>query len=178
MLFRSKPDIEFRQSNKSADFISGVEEDKSDKRFINRGKLLHSLFSVIRTDQDIEGAIQQLIFEGVIDNKEIEDEIRKLTKKAFSNERIKDWYSGAWILYNECAIIYKQNGALQIRRPDRVMMKDGEVVVVDFKFGKPNSKYNKQVVDYMQLLSKMGYENISGYLWYVEEERIELVRTN
>ena len=39
-----KPDIEFRQSNKSADFISGVEEDKSDKRFINRGKLLHSLF--------------------------------------------------------------------------------------------------------------------------------------
>ena len=81
-------------------------------------------------------------------------------------------------MYNECAIIYKQNGALQIRRPDRVMMKDGEVVVVDFKFGKPNSKYNKQVVDYMQLLSKMGYENISGYLWYVEEERIELVRTN
>ena len=49
------------------------------------------------------------------------------------------------------------------------MMKDGEVVVVDFKFGKINSKYNKQVVDYMQLLSKMGYENISGYLWYVEE---------
>ena len=31
--------------------------------------------------------IQQLIFEGVIDNKEIEDEIRKLKKKAFSKER-------------------------------------------------------------------------------------------
>ncbi len=173
-----KPDVEFRQSNKSADFISGVEEDKSDKHFINRGKLLHSLFSVIGTDQDIEGAIQQLIFEGVIDNQEIEDEIRKLTEKAFSDERIKDWYSGAWILYNECAIIYKQDGALQIRRPDRVMMKDGEVVIVDFKFGRPNNKYNKQVVDYMQLLSKMGYEKISGYLWYVEEGRIEQVKAN
>ena len=58
------------------------------------------------------------------------------------------------------------------------MMKDGEVVVVDFKFGGPNNKYNKQVVDYMQLLSKMGYEKISGYLWYVEEGRIEQVKAN
>ena len=46
------------------------------------------------------------------------------------------WYSGNWELYNECAIIYKEKGELQTRRPDRVMMKDGKVVVVDFKFGK------------------------------------------
>ena len=38
-------------------------------------------------------------------------------------------------LFNECAIIYKEKGVLQTRRPDRVMMKDGQVVVVDFKFG-------------------------------------------
>lgn len=64
---------------------------------------------------------------------------------------------------------------LQTRRPDRVMMKENQVVVVDFKFGKENPKYNKQVKGYMQLLSKMGYENITGYLWYVDEERIEKV---
>ena len=37
---------------------------------------------------------------------------------------------------------------------------------------KENSKYNKQVKSYMQLLVKMGYKNITGYLWYVDEERI------
>lgn len=56
------------------------------------------------------------------------------------------------------------------------MMKENQVVVVDFKFGKENPKYNKQVKGYMQLLSKMGYENITGYLWYVDEERIEKYR--
>ena len=61
------------------------------------------------------------------------------------------------------------------RRPDRVMMKDDQVVVVDFKFGKENPKYNKQVKGYMQLLTKMGYKNITGYLWYVDEEKIEKV---
>lgn len=57
------------------------------------------------------------------------------------------------------------------------MMRNGEIVVVDFKFGKPNKKYNKQVQGYMQLLVRMGYAapNISGYLWYVEEEIIEKV---
>ena len=33
----------------------------------------------------------------------------------------------------------------------------------DFKFGKKRTDYNKQVRDYMNLLSDMGYENIRGY---------------
>ena len=56
------------------------------------------------------------------------------------------------------------------------MMQNGPVVVVDFKFGIPNKKYNKQVQGYMQLLTRMGYSNISGYLWYVDESKIEKVR--
>lgn len=55
------------------------------------------------------------------------------------------------------------------------MMKDGQVVVVDFKFGKQNPKYNKQVKEYMRLLARMNYKNITGYLWYVDEERVEKV---
>ena len=80
-------------------------------------------------------------------------------------------------MFNECDIIWEENGELRNRRPDRVMMRDGAIVVVDFKFGKPNKKYNKQVQGYMELLVRMGYDAnaISGYLWYVEEEIIEKV---
>ena len=169
------PDIEFRQSNRSADFIKGLSEEESDDRFINHGQLLHTLFSAIETKDDIEPAIQHLIFEGIIGSKEAEERIRSLTVKAFSLPEVQEWYSGEWRLFNECAIIYKDKGVLQTRRPDRVMMKNEQVVVVDFKFGKANRKYNKQVKGYMQLLSRMGYKNITGYLWYVEEEIIEKV---
>ena len=159
-------EIEFRQSNRSADFIKRIDEEESEDRFINRGRLLHTLFSAIETEKDIDTAIERLIFEGVIGSRKVEEEIRKVTHKAFSMPEIQDWYSGRWQLFNECAIIYKEDGVLQTRRPDRVMMQDGQVVVVDFKFGKPNKKYNKQVQGYMQLLTKMGYSNIRGYLWY------------
>ena len=170
-------DIEFRQSNRSADFIAGVDEAKSSRRFINRGRLLHTLFSAIETEEDIDDAISRLVFEGIIGRTETEEEIRKLTLRAFSQPQIKDWYSGSWQLFNECDIIWQENGELRNRRPDRVMMRGGTIVVVDFKFGKPNKKYNKQVQGYIDLLIRMGYDAnaISGYLWYVEEEIIEKV---
>ncbi|MBP1613465.1 MAG: ATP-dependent helicase [Bacteroidetes bacterium] len=175
MMESMRHDIEFRQSNRSADFIKGIDEEESESRFIDHGKLLHTLFSAIETEADIEVAIERLVFEGIIGSHETEEEIRRLTLKAFTQPQIRNWYSGDWRLFNECAIIYKEKGILQTRRPDRVMMKNEEVVVVDFKFGKQNKKYNEQVQGYMSLLAKMKYTHISGYLWYVEEDVIEKV---
>ena len=55
-------------------------------------------------------------------------------------------------------------------------MTDGkEMIVVDFKFGKPKTEYHEQVREYMDLLHKMGHENIKGYLWYVYNNKIEEV---
>lgn len=165
--------IEFKQSNRSAEFIRGEEE--TGEKYIRQGQLLHNLFSVIRTQDDIPSAIERLRFEGIIESAEQEKQIKKLTEWALNHPLVKEWYSGHWELYNECAIIYKENGELQMRRPDRVMMKDGKVIVVDFKFGKKRTDYHKQVRDYMSLLSDMGYENIRGYLWYVfENELVEV----
>ncbi len=166
--------IEFKQSNRSAEFIRGEEE--TGERYIRQGQLMHYLFSSIRTHEDIPSAIDRLRFEGVIESAKQEEQIRKLTDWALAHPMVKDWYSGAWELYNECAILYEANGTLQTRRPDRVMMKDGEVVVVDFKFGKKRPSYNAQVSEYMNLLREMGYTNIRGYLWYVFNNELEEIR--
>lgn len=169
-----KHNIEFRQSSRSEDFIQGIEEE-SDKRFIDRGKLLHALFSVIETSKDIEPAIERLVFEGIIRDKEKEDMVREVIDKAFVLPEVQDWYSGTWTLFNERDILYRKDGILKVKRPDRVMMKDDQVVVVDFKFGKENPRYHKQVKEYIQLLEGMGYGSVTGYLWYVDEERIVTV---
>lgn len=166
--------IEFKQSNRSADFIRGEEE--TGEKYIRQGQLLHNLFSVIRTQNDIPSAIERLRFEGIIESAKQEEQIRKLTEWALRHPLVKEWYSGSWILYNECAIIYQENGELQTRRPDRVMMKDGEVIVVDFKFGKKHATYNKQVREYMNLLANMGYQHIRGYLWYVFNNELEEIK--
>lgn len=167
--------IRFRQSNRSADFIRNAEGENAYRRLIDRGSLLHTLFSSIHTATDIESAIEKLVFEGIIGGKETEEDIRTVAYKAFAHPQVKEWYSGSWRLFTECAILYKEKGTVRTRRPDRVMIKDDQVIIVDFKFGKQDKRYNRQIKEYVDLLTRMGYTNINGYLWYVEENVIQRI---
>lgn len=171
-------EIDFKQSNRSADFIRGDEDEEENLRsqYIRQGQLLHTLFASIDTKEDLTAAIERLLFEGVIESAEKAQEIYEIAERALNLDEVKDWYSGEWTLYNECSIIYNdEQGKMQTRRPDRVMMKDDEVVVVDFKFGKKKPEYSTQVREYMSLLSEMGYTDIKGYIWYVYSGELENV---
>lgn len=168
-------DFEFKQSNRSIDFIQGIEEDESPMRFISRGKLLHELFASINVLDDIEPSIRQLRFDGLIGSQEDEDKIRALTTKAFKNPKVQEWYTNDWDLFNECAIIYTLDGRLETRRPDRVMVNHEKAILVDFKFGKPQKTYSAQVKEYIKLLEQMDYTNVEGYIWYVTQDKIERV---
>lgn len=171
-------EIDFKQSNRSADFIRGDEDEEENLRsqYIRQGQLLHTLFASIDTKEDLTAAIERLLFEGVIESAEKAQEIYEIAERALNLDEVKDWYSGEWTLYNECSIIYNdEQGKMQTRRPDRVMMKGKEVVVVDFKFGKKKPEYSTQVREYMSLLSEMGYTDIKGYIWYVYSGELENV---
>lgn len=171
-------EIDFKQSNRSADFIRGDEDEEENLRsqYIRQGQLLHTLFASIDTKEDLTAAIERLLFEGVIESTEKAQEIYEIAERALNLDEVKDWYSGEWTLYNECSIIYNdEQGKMQTRRPDRVMMKKDEVVVVDFKFGKKKPEYSTQVREYMSLLSEMGYTNVKGYIWYVYSGELENV---
>ena len=163
--------IEFKQSNRSASFIEG--EDDGSSKYIRQGEIMHNLFSMVRTPKDVPSAIERLRMEGIIESGAHERQILKLTNWALKHPKVKEWFSGTWELYNECAILYRENGVLQTRRPDRGMMKDGEVIVVDFKFGKPYPEYEAQVREYMDLLEDMGYDHVRGYIWYVFYNELE-----
>jgi hypothetical protein len=91
------------------------------------------------------------------------------------NEMVAEWFDGTWSdIKHEAEILRKGN---RTHRPDRVMIKDNRVVVVDYKFGELKStKYNKKVDKYMDLIREMGkYDTIEGYIWYVMLGEIERV---
>ena len=168
--------VSFRQSNKSHDFINGEDIDPSDaKRYIKVGNILHQLFSTILTEDDIEPRLKELEQEGVIYNDEVTSrELQNKIANALMNEKVKDWFSSRWKLFNECTILDydKESGDIHEHRPDRVMTDGKEIIVVDFKFGKPREEYHEQVQRYMSLLMRMGYEKVSGYIWYVVRNEI------
>lgn len=168
--------VSFRQSNKSHDFINGEDIDSSDaNRYIKVGNILHQLFSTILTEADIEPRLKELEQEGVIYNDEVTSrELQNKIANALKNDKVKDWFSSRWKLFNECTILDydKESGDIYEHRPDRVMTDGKEIIVVDFKFGKPREEYHEQVQRYMSLLIRMGYEKVSGYIWYVVRNEI------
>ena len=168
--------VSFRQSNKSHDFIKGEDIDPSDaKRYIKVGNVLHQLFSTILTEADIEPRLKELEQAGIIYNDDITSrELQNKISCALSNEKVKNWFSLRWKLFNECTILDydKETGDVYEHRPDRVMTDGKEMIVVDFKFGKPRDEYHEQVQRYMRLLMRMGYKQVSGYIWYVLRNEI------
>lgn len=176
--------LEFRQSNRSARFIAEQEHEPTNpptgNAFIQRGLLLHELFAHIATLDDVEPTIRQFVAQGLITDADEEHNIRTLTRRAFARPEVVDWYNGSWMLHRESSIVWNQGGEVCNRRPDRVMTRGGETLVIDFKFGRPHPSYDEQVREYLRLLIRMGCNpgHIRGFLWYVELDRIDEVKLN
>ncbi|WP_440422727.1 UvrD-helicase domain-containing protein [Prevotella merdae] len=177
--------VEFKQSNKSRDFVDDDDEntdddDRKQLSYIKTGKILHYLFSTINTTDDIDTSLVQLEMDGLIEESGTNiKRLRDMLHKRFSNRQVADWFSSRWTLFNECTILDYDAATDTVRehRPDRVMKdeKTGEVVIVDFKFGSPRPEYVEQVNRYKALTQNMGYPNVKGYLWFVYSNRIEEV---
>lgn len=177
--------VEFKQSNKSRDFVADDDEntdddDRKQMSYIKTGKILHYLFSTINTTDDIDTSLAQLEMDGLIEESDTNiKRLRDMLHKRFSNRQVADWFSSRWTLFNECTILDYDAATDTVRehRPDRVMKdeKTGEVVIVDFKFGSPRPEYVEQVNRYKALTQNMGYPNVKGYLWFVYSNRIEEV---
>lgn len=171
----------FKQSNKSRDFISRHGEDEQSKQgqYISEGLLLHRLFSMLGSAADIDKAVETLDGEGCFSSIEHKRQTAALVKDAFSkNPEASEWFDPHWRTMNECGILsHGEHGEMIEHRPDRVISDDRQTIVIDYKTGKPDESYKKQVQGYMSLLTEMGYKNVSGFLWYVRSGEVIPVKS-
>ncbi len=168
---------EFKQSNKSKEFVESG--DGKQDSYIKTGLLLHSLFSKIKTEADIDGSIRQMAMDGIMGEAGADVQaIRDMLHERLQTPIVADWFSGKWQVLNECDILFvnPDDGEMKTERPDRVMTDGKKFIVVDFKFGKAKEEHKEQVHHYMTLIKDMGHTDVTGYLWYVYSNEIEEVR--
>jgi len=64
----------------------------------------------------------------------------------------------------------------KMHRPDRVLITDDGVIILDYKFTLEESESHVRQVDrYKELLVDMGYENVQTYLFYAISGKLKLV---
>ncbi len=99
-----------------------------------------------------------------------EDKVRyeKLINGLWQNPEIKEWFGSDYQVKTEVVVLPKDG---ETKRMDRVIIKDKEAKVIDFKNGKPKKGDETQVREYVELLKGMGYE-ASGYLLYLKDREV------
>lgn len=130
------------------------------------GNMMHQVFSCIYTPSDVAPLLKSMQKNGLIRGTERES-LHKEIVKMISQSNVKQWFieKENRTIYNERTILCSDGRMI---RPDRVIVEEGSVTVVDFKFGMVESeRYKSQVKDYMFQLSQMGYGKTRGYVWYV-----------
>ena len=133
------------------------------------GIRLHRTFEGATSREDIFAKLDEMAINGELRSEEIEM-LKTQISTTLDTTVAGEWFDGSWIhLHSERNILMPNN---KTKRPDRVMIRNNEAVVVDYKFGEVNSSYKSQMSSYMSELRQMGYTTVTGYIWYVSTGKI------
>ena len=128
------------------------------------GTLMHEIISKVQTTDDISKAVEEYYISGDI-TADKKSEVINMLNSYLSDPLVSSWYSGEYRVLNEVQILQPKGTFI---RPDRVMIKGEEVIVIDYKFGeKEDKKYIRQVKYYVDQVRKIGYSDIKGYICYI-----------
>ncbi|MDR2802038.1 MAG: UvrD-helicase domain-containing protein [Prevotellaceae bacterium] len=146
------------------------------------GILMHRAFSYIATPDDTGAAVEKLVEDGFLANDAGQRKtLYTLLEDALKQPCAAEWFDGSWQLFTETNLLLpSETLAKPVQlRPDRVMFRNNEVVVIDYKFGKNQApQHIQQVEEYIACLKKMGYSHVQGYCWYISLGQIKCIKTN
>ena len=91
--------------------------------------------------------------------------------KVGPNDDLVDFFNGKGTVYNEETIL--KNGYKNLK-PDRVVVYDNDVYLLDYKTGEKNQKHQNQINEYAFVLQEMEYKVVKKALVYIGE-KIEVV---
>ena len=134
-----------------------------------KGVVLHDILAHVNVPEDLEGAVRQAVQAGELTGSEA-DEAYRLLSERIAAAAGRGWFpSDADRILNEASLIDTDG---QICRPDRVVIADGKVIIIDYKFGEHHIIYERQLKKYAGIWSRLGYEDVTSYLWYVHTDEV------
>lgn len=132
---------------------------------IEYGNTIHHILSKIQYENDIDSVLDHLLLTGFIPKahfKTIDKKIRQIIKEKDLNPYFQEDY----IIFNE-RDIYHNN---RIFRPDRVVIKNKQATLIDYKTGEQHSQYENQLNQYADALKQLGYSIEKKLLVYIHQD--------
>ena len=145
---------------------------EKNKDALDYGMAIHQLFSKINNREDLNEALNESLTEGIISHSEMEILTDKINR-IIDLDPVSSWFSEEGEKFLERELVDAEGNLL---RPDRIVIIDDKVSVIDYKTGQMNekklAKYRTQVNQYSEAFRSMNYRDVKGYIIAIDEERV------
>ena len=149
---------------------SSVLWDTTQGEAISYGNLIHEMLSKIYSDSDIDEVTNQYLYKGLINNKTYKKVVNTL-KAIVNHPKLKPYFLNNYKnnIYNEREFVTNEG---QILIPDRLIINNKKVTIIDYKTGLPNPKHHQQILTYAKTLEALKLSVNKMLLVYIKDEII------
>ncbi len=84
-----------------------------------------------------------------------------------SHPLLKTYFQPGLLIINEREILTESR---EVVIPDRLVIEQQKVTIIDYKTGKPSKNHQLQIDNYALVLQKMNFEVLDKILVYIDEE--------
>ena len=135
------------------------------------GNQFHLAMAAIENQATISLTLAELVKSGDIEHNFLQDFEKKINA-IYAISEFNELFHDANEILNEQSIIIDETS---IKRPDRIILKNHETIVLDYKTGIPSKKDEQQVREYVKTLQQMNMPSVKGYLFYTSLNELRLV---
>lgn len=82
---------------------------------------------------------------------------------------VSAWFTPEWEVRTEIPILLPDGTESRI---DRLLTNGKKAIVIDFKTGEPLKSDQRQVLAYIEILRKMNFVDVEGYLLYIKYKQV------
>jgi ATP-dependent exoDNAse (exonuclease V) beta subunit len=135
------------------------------------GNQFHTVMAAINRLDQLEDTLQQFIKEGIVEAN-MATSIAEKIRLSFGHSPFVSLFENAIEIMNEQSIIVDET---TIKRPDKVILKAEETIVIDYKTGSPNARDEQQMKEYLNLFQSMDFPTVKGYLFYISSNELKAI---
>ncbi len=161
-------DIEIEGSKVKLILGDDLGEDYSTQEERLFGIYFHQFMSEINDLSEISELVLRYQSNDAIDGS-ILLKMKEAAQLFFEKAHKKGFFDRTIQVYNEQSILINGSNAL---RPDKIIEREGDVIVIDFKTGSASPKHHEQIWNYKSALEEVFKKPVKSILYYTQKSQL------
>jgi hypothetical protein len=133
------------------------------------GNQFHEVMAQLNAATEVEETIQRLVAQGVLEIGFV-DKLKEKAMQIFSHPAYASLFTDSTRILSERSIILDEQHTV---RPDKIICKATETIVIDYKTGANNPKHIEQMQSYIETLRAMDMPDVRGFIYYTSKNELQ-----